>query len=128
MANQHGVLGLQILETILAARYGGVENASVTKELPHDEVPGTQTEAHEAILGDPHFDELLSFCACMHLAQFINEKEAACAEAADLLERAEEYKNLDKVKEQATEFRQKRNDAYTALSDPLSQDLSALKD
>ena len=86
-ANQVGVLALGLLETILKRRYPSKTGAEAarTEVFPHQWQDGTSSGVPaNGLFNNPLFDEMLSYCSCYYLAQWLFEKYGANANAPEL--------------------------------------------
>ena len=73
MANRHGVLALQLLELILEKKHPGMLSPSTELRFPFGQLGDLKGVVNKPLLNDPNYSELLSYCACLHLAVWINE-------------------------------------------------------
>ena len=71
--NSAGVLALTILETIVRARYPGVDNPTTTLDYPHEAL-GTAPVEISLKFGYELFDGMLSYCSCLLLAQYVHDQ------------------------------------------------------
>ena len=65
-----------MLETILQSRYPGNDgNRATSLEFPHELTNNRGDEAIPLPFGHTIFDEMLSYCSCLFLAQYIQDRE-----------------------------------------------------
>ena len=75
MINSAGELALHLLEVIMAHRYQKSKTGGepMTLAYPHEE-EGFDLQGHvPEPWGWPLFDEMLSFCSCLFLAQYLQD-------------------------------------------------------
>ena len=73
------------------------------------------------VLNDPHFDEMLSYCACLHLATWINETHGDHPDG--IIGRLEYYKGgFERVRKEANDFISERHRAFLVLEDGRNND------
>ena len=81
------MLALSLLETILARRFPGDTGAeaATTRTFPHQSVSETVDGTPPHMFGAELFDEMLSYCSCLYLAQWLFDKYGEVKKAPELV-------------------------------------------